>query len=122
MQRARFRHKFLKDLQTKARIFRISRSQLFFKIGVLKNFVIFIGKTLCWSLFLITLQALKGHAFLKKPVAESTLTLNLIGAPSIKLGYQHKTKNRRICPLKYKSLTSLLNYFLSYWSFKNPAP
>ena len=72
MQWARFRHKFLKDLEMKARIFRISLSQLFFKMGVLKNFVIFIGKTLYWSLFLITLQALKGHTFLKKPAAEST--------------------------------------------------
>ena len=28
---------------------------MFFKIGVLKNFVIFKGKHLCWSLFLIKL-------------------------------------------------------------------
>ena len=35
---------------------RTSRSQIFFKIGVLKNFAIFIGKHLCWSLFLIKLQ------------------------------------------------------------------
>ena len=34
---------------------RCSRSQMFFKIGVLKNFVIFTGKYLCWSLFLIKL-------------------------------------------------------------------
>ena len=31
--------------------FRSSRSQMFFKIGVLKIFVIFTGKRLCWSLF-----------------------------------------------------------------------
>ena len=30
-------------------------SQMFFKIGVLENFVIFTGKQLCWSLFLIKL-------------------------------------------------------------------
>ena len=30
-----------------------SRSQLFFKIGVLKNFAIFTGKHMCWSIFLI---------------------------------------------------------------------
>ena len=36
---------------------RSSRSQMFFKIGVLKNFIIFTGKHLCWSLFLIKLQA-----------------------------------------------------------------
>ena len=28
---------------------------MFFKIGVLKNFAIFTGKSLCWSLFLIKL-------------------------------------------------------------------
>ena len=37
---------------------RNSRSQMFFKIGVLKNFEIFTGKHLCLSLFLINLQAL----------------------------------------------------------------
>ena len=36
-------------------LFRSSRSQMFFKIGVLKNFAIFTGKSLCWSLFLIKL-------------------------------------------------------------------
>ena len=30
---------------------------MFFKIGAFKNFVIFTGKRLCWSLFLIKLQA-----------------------------------------------------------------
>ena len=37
--------------------FRSSRSQTFFKIGVLKNFANFTGKHLCWSLFLIKWQA-----------------------------------------------------------------
>ena len=32
---------------------RSSCSQMFFKIGVLKNFAILTGKYLCWSLFLI---------------------------------------------------------------------
>ena len=36
---------------------RSSRSQLFFKIGALKNLAIFTQKHLCWSLFLIKLQA-----------------------------------------------------------------
>ena len=31
--------------------------QMFFEIGVLKNFAIFRGKHLCWSVFLIKLQA-----------------------------------------------------------------
>ena len=34
---------------------RCSRSQMFWKIGVFKNFVILTGKYLCWSLFLIKL-------------------------------------------------------------------
>ena len=32
------------------------RSQMFFKTGVLKNFAIFTGKQLCWSLFLMKLK------------------------------------------------------------------
>ena len=32
-------------------IYRSSRSQMFFKIGVLKNLAIFTGKHLCWSSF-----------------------------------------------------------------------
>ena len=39
-------------------LFRSSRSEMFFKIDVLKSFGIFTGKQLCWSLFLIKLQAL----------------------------------------------------------------
>ena len=39
--------------------YRSSRSQMFFKIGVLKNFAMFTGKHLCWSLFLIKLQAFR---------------------------------------------------------------
>ena len=36
---------------------RSSRSQMFFKIGVVKNFAMFTRKHLCWSLFLIKMQA-----------------------------------------------------------------
>ena len=39
--------------------YRSSRCQMFFKIGVPKNFVTFTGKHLCWSLFLIKLQAFR---------------------------------------------------------------
>ena len=38
-------------------IFKSSRSQEFFKIGVYKNFAKFKWKHLCWSLFLIKLHA-----------------------------------------------------------------
>ena len=36
-----------------------SRKQIFFKKGVERNLAIFTGKQLCWSLFLIKLQALR---------------------------------------------------------------
>ena len=36
--------------------YRSSRPEMFCKKGVLKNFAIFTGKHLCWSLFLIKLQ------------------------------------------------------------------
>ena len=40
-----------------SRMDRSSRSQMFLKIDVLKNFANFTGKHPCWSLFLIKLQA-----------------------------------------------------------------
>ena len=40
------------------KIIRSSRWQMFFKIGVLKNFAIFTEKHLCWSLSLIMLQTI----------------------------------------------------------------
>ena len=46
--------------------FKSSRSQMFFKIGVLKNFAIFAGKHLCWSYFLIKLQAWRFAILLKR--------------------------------------------------------
>ena len=39
------------------------RSQMFFKIGVIKHFANFIGKPLCWSVFFIELKAC---SFIKK--------------------------------------------------------
>ena len=47
-------------------IFRSIRSQIFFKIDVLKNFLSLTGKHLCWSLFLIKLQILKPATSLKR--------------------------------------------------------
>ena len=47
-------------------VYRSSRSQMSFKIGVQKNFAIFIGKHLCWSLFLIQLQAWRPATLLKR--------------------------------------------------------
>ena len=38
------------------KVFRSSRSQMFYKVGVFKNFAKFTGKHLCWSHFLIKLH------------------------------------------------------------------
>ena len=49
-----------------------SRSHMFFKIGVLRNFAIFTGKQLCWSLFLIKLQT-----FIKKRLQHRCFPVNI---------------------------------------------
>ena len=48
------------SLQIEVTTYRRSRSQMFFKIGVLKDFAIFTGKHLCWGLFLLKSQAFCG--------------------------------------------------------------
>ena len=45
---------------------RSSRSQMSFNIGALKNFTIFAGKHLCWSLSFIKLKALRPETLLKR--------------------------------------------------------
>ena len=42
---------FLTFVVSGSRMYRSSRFQLFFKIGILKNFAIFTGRHFCWSLF-----------------------------------------------------------------------
>ena len=46
-------------------IIRGGPSQMFLKIGVLKNFAIFTGKQLYWSLFLIRLLAFRPATLFK---------------------------------------------------------
>ena len=50
---------FLRDLRGGLSLLEVPKygSQMFFKMSVLKNFAISTGKHLCWSLFLIKLQA-----------------------------------------------------------------
>ena len=50
---------------------RSSSSQIFFKIGVLKLFSNFTGKSLYWSFFLINLQAFRPAASLKRDFNKS---------------------------------------------------
>ena len=47
-------------------LFRSSRLQMFFKVGVLKSYAIFAGKHLRWSLFLINLQSFGPATLLKR--------------------------------------------------------
>ena len=54
-----------------------SRSQRFFKIGVLKNFAIFTGKHLCWRLFLIKLQYWRLAFLLKKTLQHNCFPMNI---------------------------------------------
>ena len=57
---------FIHLLQTDFQISRSRRSQKFFKIDISKNFAIFIGKRLCWSLFLIKFHAFRPSALLTR--------------------------------------------------------
>ena len=54
-----------------------SRSQMFFKTGVLKNFAIFAEKRLCWRLFLINLQDLRLAFSLKKTLQHGRFPMNI---------------------------------------------
>ena len=51
-------------------------SEVLCKKGILKNFAIFTGKQLCWSLFLIKLQALRPATLLNKRLPHSCLLAN----------------------------------------------
>ena len=58
-------------------LLRSSCSQMFFKIGVLKNLADLTGKPLCWSLPPIKLQACRPTNPLKRDNNTGTLLLNL---------------------------------------------
>ena len=54
-----------------------SRSQMFSKTGVLKNFAIFTGKNLCWSLFLIKFQDWRPTFLFKKRLQRRCFSVNI---------------------------------------------
>ena len=56
------------------KVHKSNHSQMFFKIGALKNFAIFTGKCLCWSLFLIKLQA---YNFIKRRFQHMSFPMNI---------------------------------------------
>ena len=94
---------------------------MFFKIGVLKNLALFTGKRLCWSLFLIKLQAFKcfsvniakllGAAFFYRtpPVAASSDVLVYI-IFSIRSCWIYCSFNCIIVSFWNKNLSHLLSF------------
>ena len=54
------------DQKTHSLNFKSSRSQMFFKIGVLKHFALFTRKDQCWNYFLIKLQGCRPAILLKR--------------------------------------------------------
>ena len=62
---------------TFAILFRSSRSQMFFKLGVLKNFAIFSGKHLCWNPFFNEVAGLKPETSLKKKFQHRRFPVNV---------------------------------------------
>ena len=95
---------------------RSSRSQMLFKIGVLKNFTIFTGKHLCWSLFLIKL--LRAFSPLPKYIwkPKSIITFLLEVFPKILI--QDITRihfNKRFCGSKIAK--NLSRFFLMLYEF-----
>ena len=69
----------IRSFSFKSRGYSSSRSnhwQIFLKIGVLKNFAIFTWKHLCWSLYLITLEAWWPATLLKKRLQHRCFLVN----------------------------------------------
>ena len=58
-------------------MYRSSPSQMFFKKGVLKNFIIFTRKYLCWNLFVIQLQSSSSATILKGNYSTGGFPVNI---------------------------------------------
>ena len=80
---------------------KINRSQMFFIINGPKNFIIFTGKNLRWSLFLITLQAFRAATLLKKRLQHSFFPVN--SAKSLKTAFLQNTCGGCFCTAHYPS-------------------
>ena len=93
---------FRQELQ----LYRSSRSLMFFEIGVFKNFAVFAGKHLCWSLFLIKLQAWS-------PFVKLQSFKNSFFKRTSPVGYTHRSFWKRI------DLTTLSPLIWHQW-FLNP--
>ena len=66
-----------------------SRSQMFYKTGALKHFVIFTGKNLCWNLFLIKFQDWRPASLFKKRFQRRRFSSNI--AKFLKTAFLLKT-------------------------------
>ena len=75
-------------LQFGFQIYRSSRPQMFFGTGAFKNFTMFTGKRLCWSLFLINIQA-SGLQFYQKKLQHRWLSVKF--AKSLKASFLQNT-------------------------------
>ena len=80
--------------------YKSSLLQMFFKMGVLKNFADFTGKHFCWSLFLIKVFPVNLAKFFKKnfltpPMAPSSHTPD--NQKSIKAVFTYKTYSSSVC-------------------------
>ena len=102
------------DLIT-SKAFRSSRSQMFYKIGVLENFVKFTRKHLCWSHFLIKLHTCFPIIFVKfsrtsifqSPLNQTTLLSKQISKVT-------KRRQSHVCSLVlYKTSSGLSFHFFS---------
>ena len=96
---------------------RSSRLQMFFKIDVVKNFVKFTGKHLCWSLYLINLLVFRPAILLK---TSSTLVFSCENCHFFKINFLIETlllpsslKALKILCLPYSLLTLMLIAVLS---------
>ena len=68
------------EVQLETKKLKSSRSQVVFKIGILKNFAIFTGEHLCWTLFLMRPEtfSLKACNFIKKRLQHRYFLVNIV--------------------------------------------
>ena len=93
-------------------LFRSSRSQMFFKIGVLKNFAIFTGKSLCWSLFLIKLlkrNTNTGFSCEKCKIFKNTFFTEHL-SPAASVSFRYHSSHTKILPKKLWKFSSFFGF------------
>ena len=90
-------------------MYRSSSSQMFFKIGVLKNFTIFTRKYLCWNLFVIQLQSTSPATILKGNYSTSVFLWTL---PNFKDLLWKTSENGCFCNL----MKVLFDHEISFWT------